>query len=326
MNAPSGRPDVSYIMAAHNAEPFIAAAIGSALAQEEAEVEVIVADDASGDATCPVVEEIAARDRRVRLVRLTRNGGPSAARNAAIAAASGDWIAVLDADDLLQSWRTRRLLDLAASLRADIVADNLERFDESGVLSTLLPASTTPYAFEIEPAGYLANNVIIGGSAPGLGYLKPMFRRGLLGRLPGPYVESLRLGEDFVLSLEAITLGARYAAESKAGYRYRVRAGSASHRLTSDHVAALRAWSDAYAARTDLPASEDFRLALETYRRSLAHAGAFIALVDDLKARRFGSAARMAGRKRALWPLLMRHGAEALGKRVARRASGPRPA
>lgn len=326
MNAPSGRPDVSYIMAAHDAEPFIAAAIGSALAQEDAQIEVIVADDASGDATCRVVEGIAACDQRVRLVSLARNGGPSAARNAAIKQASAHWIAVLDADDLLHPWRTRRLLDLAASLRADIVADNLERFDENGALSTLLPASTTPYAFEIDPAGYLANNVIIGGTAPGLGYLKPMFRRDLLSRIQGPYVERLRLGEDFVLCLEAITLGARYAVESKAGYRYRVRAGSASHRLRSDHVSALRTWSDAYAARTDLPASEEFRLALETYRRSLAHAGAFIALVDDLKARRFGSAARMAGRKRALWPLLMRHGAEALGKRLARRVAGPRPA
>lgn len=326
MSAPPDKPDVSYIVAAHDAEPFVASAIGSALAQESASIEVIVADDASTDGTCCVVEGFAAQDGRVRLVRLQRNGGPSAARNAAIAAASGDWIAVLDADDLLHPWRTRRLLDLAASLGADIVADNLERFDEGGVLSTLLPASATPYAFEIDPGGYLANNVIIGGTAPGLGYLKPMFRREVLTRLSGPYDESLRLGEDFALCMEALTAGARYVVESQAGYRYRVRPGSTSHRLTADHVESLRRWSEAYAARLAPSAREAFSAALESYRRSLTHAGAFITLVNDLKAGRLGSAARMAKRERALWPLLMRHGAEALGKRVARRGAGPRPA
>jgi succinoglycan biosynthesis protein ExoO len=109
---PDHMPEVSFIVAAFNVAPYVAAAIGSALQQADTEVEVIVVDDASSDGTADIVEEIAERDARVRLVRRANTGGPSVARNTAMEMARGSWLAILDADDLILPERTRRLLDL----------------------------------------------------------------------------------------------------------------------------------------------------------------------------------------------------------------------
>ena len=80
--------DVSVITAAWNAQHTITRAIMSALSQSGVTVEVIVADDASTDATGAVVTSL--DDTRIRYLRLPMNGGPAAARNAAIKLAQGN--------------------------------------------------------------------------------------------------------------------------------------------------------------------------------------------------------------------------------------------
>lgn len=111
--APSPAPEnasrelVSVIIPCYNAQPFVAATIQSVLRQSWHEVEVLVVDDHSTDASFAIVEAIAAGDARVRPMRLPRNhGSPAAPRNAGVAAARGRWVAFLDADDL---WHPRKL-------------------------------------------------------------------------------------------------------------------------------------------------------------------------------------------------------------------------
>lgn len=88
---------VSVVIPSYNSSSYINNAIESALSQTYDNLEVIVADDASTDDTCAVVHKI--KDPRVKLIRRTENGGAAAARNSAIDAATGRYIAFLDSDD-----------------------------------------------------------------------------------------------------------------------------------------------------------------------------------------------------------------------------------
>ena len=86
---------VSVVMPCYNGERFLAAAIDSVLAQTHRDVELIVVDDGSTDGSLDIVRRYG---DRVRLLTQA-NQGPSAARNRGIYAASGEYLAFLDADD-----------------------------------------------------------------------------------------------------------------------------------------------------------------------------------------------------------------------------------
>ncbi len=88
-------PRFSVIIPAYNAEAFIARAIDSVLAQTWPAHEILVVDDGSADSTARIV---AGYGEGVRYLR-QENAGVSAARNAGARAATGDWLAFLDADD-----------------------------------------------------------------------------------------------------------------------------------------------------------------------------------------------------------------------------------
>ena len=100
---------VSVVMAVHNGERFLAAAVESVLHQTAPDFELIAVDDGSTDSTPRILEGYAARDRRVRALRL-RHGGVPRAVNAGIAAARYGLIARTDADDRMLPRRLERQL------------------------------------------------------------------------------------------------------------------------------------------------------------------------------------------------------------------------
>jgi len=113
--SPGPVPGFSVVIAAYQAAGSIAEAVESALAQEPAPVEVIVADDGSTDG---IEDALAAFDGRVSLLR-GEHGGESTAKNRGFAAARGEFVAVLDADDVYLPGRIAALGRLA-SARPDL--------------------------------------------------------------------------------------------------------------------------------------------------------------------------------------------------------------
>jgi GT2 family glycosyltransferase len=105
----------SVVIAAYQAADTVAAAVGSVLSQTCQDFEVIVVDDGSSDDTARVAEAIAEKDPRVRVHRQA-NGGPSAARNSGIAAGTGQYVSMLDSDDL---WLPDYLHEMGRALDLD---------------------------------------------------------------------------------------------------------------------------------------------------------------------------------------------------------------
>ncbi|MDE5750463.1 MAG: glycosyltransferase, partial [Duncaniella sp.] len=93
-------PQVSIIVPAYNAAPYIGECLASIAAQTWRDFEVIVVDDGSTDGTADMTGEFCSHDPRFILVRAP-HGGVSAARNLGIERARGEWIGFADADDCL---------------------------------------------------------------------------------------------------------------------------------------------------------------------------------------------------------------------------------
>lgn len=92
-------PAVSVVMAAYNAQAFVAEAIESLLDQTTRDFELLVVDDASSDGTSAIIERYARLDRRIRVFSLACNRGTAHAKNVALAHAQAPFVAICDDDD-----------------------------------------------------------------------------------------------------------------------------------------------------------------------------------------------------------------------------------
>lgn len=99
MASPNSTPTASVLVAAYNIDRYIGRSIASLLTQTLADIEVIAVDDGSTDRTGDVLDAYAQRDPRLHVVHQT-NAGHVAALNRALAEARGEFIAILDGDDL----------------------------------------------------------------------------------------------------------------------------------------------------------------------------------------------------------------------------------
>jgi glycosyltransferase involved in cell wall biosynthesis len=129
--------ELSVVIPCYNAAPFLDEAISSVFAQTRSPSEVIIVDDGSTDGTAEIAER-----RGVRVIRLERNVGAAAARNAGLRAARGDLVAWLDADDIWKPEHLAIVVPLLERFPAAVLAFSLvETFGgESSVWPTLLPA------------------------------------------------------------------------------------------------------------------------------------------------------------------------------------------
>jgi glycosyltransferase involved in cell wall biosynthesis len=116
---PSGGGLVSVIIPAYNEAATVERTISSVLNQTYSDLEVLVVDDGSTDETAALVRRMADLDHRIKLLQKA-NGGLVSARNCGIAHAQGEFIALLDADDLWHPEKIRKQLKVLRS-RADRV-------------------------------------------------------------------------------------------------------------------------------------------------------------------------------------------------------------
>ncbi|MDB5028566.1 MAG: putative glycosyltransferase [Candidatus Eremiobacteraeota bacterium] len=233
------RPKFSVLMPVYDTpERFLREAIESVLAQPYPDWELCIADDASPSPHVrDVLEEYAHADDRVKLVFRETNGHIAAASNSALAIATGEFVALLDHDDLLS---LDALFEIALAVNADpavdVVYSDEDKIDESG-------RRRDPYFKpDWSPESLLARNYV-----SHLG----VYRRALVESLGG-----FRIGfegsQDYDLILRASERTGRIAHVPRVLYHWR--SHSASTAETRDqkgyaYDAAVRALDDALARR-----------------------------------------------------------------------------
>ena len=203
---------VSIIMASYNSGHFVQEAIRLVQRQSLGCWNLLVSDDASSDSTVEMVTCLMDGDPRIRLITSSKNRGPAHARNAAIEAATGRYIAFLDSDDL---WKPHKLERQIAFMQERDIAfsfSSYDKIDEDGnFINTHYVERPVTYR------DLLKSNVI--------GCLTAMYDTEKLGKV---YMPDVRKRQDFGLWLRILKqVDAAYPiSESLA--QYRVRSNSVS--------------------------------------------------------------------------------------------------
>ena len=278
-------PTVSVIMANYNAVDHLPVAVQSVLAQSLSDIEILLSDDASTDASVTVAQEIATRDPRLKIITAPHNAGPAAARNRALTRAKGEWIAIVDSDDIIHPQRLARLVAAAEQLDTDAIADDLTYLIDNQVQNgaTLLGAARQSGPRELTARTFIAPSA----DAPKLGYLKAMIRRSALRGLT--YREDIRIGEDHDFYVRFLLNGGKMHLLPQSYYLYRRHTLSLSHRLHPDDIMAMiRVQDDLLTSYPDLP--HDLRADLAARRAALQEPLAFETLADNLRQKRIGPA------------------------------------
>ena len=239
---------VSVLIPAYNAAAYIEQTLASVLAQTWPNVEVIVVDDGSCDDTLAIAQRFASA--AVRVVAQA-NAGASAARNYALALATGDYIQYLDADDLLHPDKIRAQMDClhqrpGAKLSSSAWAMFYEVPDEQDLRPTILwcdyadPVQWILSAWEngvwMQPSAWLTHRALIEAA--------------------GPWDEQISLHDDgeFFSRVLLQSPGVVFCGAAKSFYRKGI-AGSLSsirsEKATRSHLAVCQAYEAHVLARRD---------------------------------------------------------------------------
>lgn len=113
-------PKASIVVPCYNAAEFVANTISSAQAQTVRDIEIICVNDGSKDNTLKILEDLARKDSRIRIID-QENGGEGPARDAGLLAATGEWLYFLDADDLMEPTLLEKAIATGERDESDIV-------------------------------------------------------------------------------------------------------------------------------------------------------------------------------------------------------------
>lgn len=211
---------VTIIIPCFNAEAFIADAVNSALSQT-IPTRVIVVDDCSTDGSFALLQAMAASQPRLTAVQQQKNGGPSAARNAALRLVETPWVANLDADDYMLADRLRRLVEHGEARELDFVADDVIRIEpgQSPAEGVRVWKDELFGSAQMGLADFVRQNLAkYSGPRREIGYLKPLMRVDFLRRNTLEFREDMRLAEDYEFYARSLTLGARWEIIDPCGY------------------------------------------------------------------------------------------------------------
>ena len=280
--------------------------------QTEQRFEVIVVDDCSVDETAAIVTDIARSDPRIKLISLPKNVGPGAARNVAIDAAVGTWVALLDSDDRYHPCRLERLLQMATRTDADMVSDNIILCPEGKAEpeSIMYSRERIPCEMQLTATEFIIQNTKTGnGKRSGFVFMQPMLRRKFLLESGARYDPGNRCGEDFMFYVQCLVRDASWWITPEPLYFYNIRHGSLTDRVTPGDLRAISALEQELLGRALTSSNAEFAAALRKHKRTVDHWRYTMAFKAALKRRDFAVAFDTAFESRSSFQSILRDAA-----------------
>ena len=219
---------ISVIIPVYNGEKHLRACIDSLLAQTFADLEFIFVNDGSTDSSPAIIASYT--DSRIRIISQP-NAGVSAARNTGVAAAAGEYIGFVDADDTVAVDYFETLYSTASEHRADVVVATCT-IEQDGHIIRTTPVFKANVVFDNDFARDSIIPFMIRRDNLNASWSKLYDRRFLLAhdmRFP----VGVALGEDGIFNIHVFFRAGRIVFLDYPGYHYREVAGSASRDLVS---------------------------------------------------------------------------------------------
>lgn len=219
---------ISVVIPVYNSGAFLRDCIDSLLAQTEPDCEFIFVNDGSTDDSRDIIVSYQQKDERIHIIN-QENHGVSVARNNGIAAAKGDFLAFVDADDTIAPDMLDTLYKTGVASGAEIIVSNFITEQDGHDIVSKSPFETGklfakgdienrifPFMLQFDALNSAANK---------------MYRRDLIVKNNVQFPQGQKLGEDAIFNLRAMAKASGVIFTDYAGYRYREVAGSATRNI-----------------------------------------------------------------------------------------------
>jgi len=210
---------ITVLLPAYNATRFLPATMQSVLAQTHREFEFLIIDDGSTDGTLAMLNDWAARDSRIKVVSHT-NRGIARTLNDGMAIASGEWIARIDADDIMEPNRLERQIAFLQQNPDVVVASSLVKYiNEHG---DSIGQNSSYFTSREKIAEFKKNHWPIGFHHPAA-----IFKKSVIQSLGG-YRPEFVPAEDMDLWNRVVDAGYQVLVQGEHLTQYRIHASSVS--------------------------------------------------------------------------------------------------
>lgn len=220
----------SIIIPVYNVAPYLRECLDSVLTQTCADWEAICIDDGSTDGSGLILDEYAVVDDRFK-VHHQKNAGVSAARNAGLHVAVGEWISFLDGDDTIEpGWLSSFVARMETNPCADVLMGNFRQYETDGSVLLDMPERFGCRKF----SGKVLTEVYDSGMV-GMTYAvwNKVFKRDFLESNELRFLVGIPNGEDTFFAECSLAVAHEFVADANiTGYCYRMREGSAVHTHT----------------------------------------------------------------------------------------------
>ncbi|MDD3138312.1 MAG: glycosyltransferase [Lachnospiraceae bacterium] len=224
---------VSVIVPVYNGEKFIEKCVSSLLCQTISQLQVILINDGSGDASGTICDRLAVEDDRIYVIH-KENGGASSARNMGIQEAKGEYIGFVDADDWIEQDMFEKLYVEAREHDADIVVcDTITEYENGRTeLDTITRLSRDVVLEKKDFYPELLREMA--GSA-----WRCIYRTQQIHRHALKFNTALKFSEDRVFNIYAMGYANKVIYLKKAFYHHLMESQSAVHRFHMDYYHAI---------------------------------------------------------------------------------------
>lgn len=222
---------ISIIVPVYNVQNELRRCVQSILAQTYMDLEIILVNDGSSDASWEIMKKLATEDRRIVIIN-KENGGVTSARLEGVAASTGDYIGFVDSDDEIEPYMYEFLLCNAIKYEADISHCGYQMIFADGRVNYFY--NTGKMVIQDRITGI---KDLLEGSFVEPGLCNKLFRKDLLSRLCQERLmqNDIRINEDLLMNYYLFNMADRSVYEDNCLYHYMVRSTSASRQKMNYH-------------------------------------------------------------------------------------------